>query len=138
MSLTPQHNPLAAMAEFVKRVAPFDPRPDGGTALTVELRLTAPDELAGPDGECVTFALTEHGGRALYEALCQYYDPADVGPCDRCRGRRLDQNLQCRDCGHVNGVFGQVLLEHAEKIRREEREIGERGTFGESPRHSVD
>ena len=24
-----------------------------------------------------------------------------------------DQHLTCRDCGHVNGVFGAVLLEYA-------------------------
>jgi hypothetical protein len=31
--------------------------------------------------------------------------------------------MQCRDCGHVNGVFGQVLLEHVEKLSREGREL---------------
>ncbi len=112
----PRYNLPAAMTEFVDRVEQFDPAPDASPVVTVELRLA---------GESTSYALGDHTARALYEALCRYYDPADVGPCDRCGKRRLDANLQCRDCGHVNGVFGQVLLEHAEKIRREERELAD-------------
>jgi|GEM_PF-2530210 len=114
MALAHQHNPLIAMREFLDRVTPFDPAPGSEEAVAVEVRVGTRTE---------RFALTEHVGRALAEALYRYYDPADVGPCDRCGSRRLDENLQCRDCGHVNGVFGQVLLEHAEKIRREGREL---------------
>src|SRR5215216_6617401 len=102
------------MREFVERVQPFDPDPQGGTATTVEIRR---------GDETATFVLTEHTARALCEALFGYYDPADIGPCDRCGKRRVDQNLQCRDCGHINGVFGQVLLEQAERIRRAQREL---------------
>lgn len=116
MALAHQHNLLTAMREFLRRVTPFDPAPDAAPVAVVEVRVGALSE---------RFSLTEHAGRALSEALYRYYDPADVGPCDRCGERRLDANLQCRHCGHVNGVFGQVLLEHAERIRREERELGE-------------
>lgn len=116
MALAHQHDPLRAIREFLDRIAPFDPAPDGEVAATVELRV-------GPHTE--RFALTEHAAWALAEALHRYYDPADIGACDRCGGRRIDEHLRCRECGHVNGVFGQVLLEHAEKIRREERELGE-------------
>jgi hypothetical protein len=114
MALAHQHNPIGAMREFVERVSQFDPHPQVGTAVTVDFRLGA---------QSATFELTEYTGRALCEALHRYYDPADVGPCDRCGRRRLDQNLRCLDCGHVNGVFGQVLLEHAERLRIEEHEL---------------
>ena len=114
MVLAHQHNPIVALREFVDRVSPFDPDPDGGPVVSVDLRLRA---------QTVTFELTEHTARALCEALHRYYDPADVGPCDRCGKRRIDHNLRCLDCGHVNGVFGQVLLEHAERMRRQEQEI---------------
>lgn len=124
MALAHQHNPISAMREFVERVAQFDPDPDGGPAVTVDLRLGT---------ETATFELTEHTGRALCEALHRYYDPADVGPCDRCGKRRLDQNMRCLDCGHVNGVFGQVLLEHAERLRLEEHELDAPSTVDSSP-----
>ena len=110
----PGYDLTTALADFVARVDVFDPAPDSSPVATVELRVS---------GASTRFALRDHAARALYEALCRYYDPADVGPCDRCGARRLDANLQCRDCGHVNGVFGQVLLEHAERMRREGREL---------------
>lgn len=103
------------MRAFMERVVPFDPAPDGPAAAVIEVRVA---------GEAERFTLTGYAGRALVEALCRYYDPADVGPCDECGKRRLDTNLQCRDCGHVNGVFGQMLLEHVEKLSREGREVG--------------
>lgn len=114
MALAHQHNPIGAMREFVERVSQFDPDPDRRPAVTIDFRL---------GNETASFELTEHTGRALCEALHRYYDPADVGPCDRCGKRRLDQNLRCLDCGHVNGVFGQVLLEHAERLRLEDYQL---------------
>ncbi len=103
IGMTPQ-SPLEAMEQFLSRIEPFDPEPHGRPALTVELR-------AGHRRG--SFALTEHAAHALYEALCRYSDPQDQGPCDACGGRRLDEHLACRDCGHLNGVFGGLLLEYA-------------------------
>lgn len=114
MALAHQHNPVAALRDFVDRMSPFDAAPDGSPAATIEITLGR---------ETASFELTEHVVRGLCEALYRYYDPADVGPCDRCGRRRLDQNMQCRDCGHVNGVFGQILLEHAERMARESRSL---------------
>lgn len=114
MVLAYQHNPIVAMREFVDRVSPFDPDPEAAPVVSVDLRLRA---------ETVTFHLTEHTVRALCEALNAYYDPADVGPCDRCGKRRIDHNLRCLDCGHINGVFGQLVLEHAERMRRDEQAL---------------
>jgi hypothetical protein len=55
-------------------------------------------------------------GQALIEALRGYHDPRDQGPCDHCGGRMLDDNFQCRDCGGVNGVFGQLIAERAARF----------------------
>jgi hypothetical protein len=100
-------SPLEAMEQFLTRIAPFDPEPHGRPAMTVEFR-------AGHHRG--SYVLTEHAARALHEALCRYNDPQDQGQCDHCAGRRLDEHLACRDCGHVNGVFGAVLLEYAGKV----------------------
>lgn len=97
-------SPLDAMEQFLTRIAPFDPEPHGRPALTVEL-------CAGHRRG--SYVLTEHAANALHEALCRYSDPQDQGQCDHCGGRRLDEHLACRDCGHVNGVFGAVLMEYA-------------------------
>jgi hypothetical protein len=66
-----QHNPLAAMHVFIDRVAPFDPAPDGPAAAVVEVVVA---------GKAERFVLTGYVGRAFFDALCGYYDPADVGP----------------------------------------------------------
>jgi hypothetical protein len=51
--------------------------------------------------------------RALAEALVAYHDPRDHGTCAHCGTGRLDGDFVCRDCGVINGVFGQTLARFA-------------------------
>jgi hypothetical protein len=100
-------DPIEAIERFVARIAPYDPQP-GTHVGSVELR----------HGRArTTVALTEHTARALVEALERYTDPADRGGCPNC-GARLDRDLHCAACGHVDGIFGQTPAHHVDEIRR--------------------
>jgi hypothetical protein len=102
MSLTSPDDVLAALRDFTARIDALDPgAPPWGD---VEVRV----------GErCLRLPLRAPVARALVEALRQYHDPRDQGGCDHCGGRRIDDNLMCRDCGRVNGLFGQLIAERA-------------------------
>jgi hypothetical protein len=56
--------------------------------------------------------------QALVEALYAYRDPRDHGQCGSCGGA-LDRNFRCLDCGALNGLFGQMVLERAEGFTEE-------------------
>lgn len=100
-------DPIEAMAQFLARIAPFDAHPDL-PVMTVEMRIGRSRD---------TFEVTERAARALREALNRYVDPDDCGRCRCCDGH-LDRNLQCRSCGHVDGVFGATLVDHTADMAR--------------------
>ncbi|MEV0395200.1 hypothetical protein [Polymorphospora rubra] len=101
----PPADVMAAMEEFLARIAPFDTQP-GAPVVSVEMRA---GRVRGG------FELTERSARALCEALARYTDPDDNGRCRDCGGH-LDRNLQCPGCGHVGGVFGETILHRAAEI----------------------
>jgi hypothetical protein len=103
-------DPAAVVAEFVGRVAPYDRA--GGAAVAMLGVRTALGE--------ATFALTDHVLRALCRALEAYRDPEDRGTCTGCGGRRLDENLHCRDCGRLHGILGEVIAQHARRVAAED------------------
>lgn len=89
----------AALREFTQRLAPLDPAPvrSGAVALRV--------------GDADPVVLTESVAAALCTALRSYHDPRDRGRCAQCGGPRLDEGLQCLDCGQPAGLFGQLIRE---------------------------
>lgn len=91
---------LGEIGGFVARIHALDPHAPAGTELTVRV-----------DGRQSRLMLSEPVVQALRLALQDYHDPRDQGRCDHCGGLRLDENFQCRDCGGLNGVFGQMLAE---------------------------
>jgi hypothetical protein len=93
---------LGEIGGFVARIHALDPHAPAGTELTVRV-----------DGRETRLMLSEPVLQALRLALQDYHDPRDQGYCDHCGGPRLDENFQCRDCGGLNGVFGQMLAERA-------------------------
>lgn len=93
---------LAALQDFVTRIDELDPAAPPHGELTVRLG----------DRE-VRLTLRAPVARAMVEALHGYQDPRDQGRCDHCGSPRLDANFQCRDCGRLSGVFGQLLAEKA-------------------------
>jgi hypothetical protein len=88
-----------ALRSFAERIAELD-SPASPAVTTVQV-----------DGEPV--ALTASAVEALTDLLEEYRDPRSNGDCDRCGGRRIDRNFICLDCGHANGVFGQLLMERS-------------------------
>jgi hypothetical protein len=100
--------PAAALQQFVARIAAHDPDP---TANLATVRLTA-------GGAETVIPLTTYTARALAEALHRYHDPADNGACGRCGGQ-LDSDLYCAACGHVEGIFGQLVSEALYRSRTE-------------------
>jgi hypothetical protein len=100
-------DPLAAVADFIDRVTPYDPAPDAAPVALIGVRTAAGD---------ATFGVGDHVIRALCRALATYRDPADRGRCAECGGRRLDENLHCRDCGRLHGILGEVLAQHARRV----------------------
>jgi hypothetical protein len=100
-------DPAAVVADFIDRVSPYQPAPDDAPTAMLGVRTAA--------GEAV-FAVSDHVVRALCQALEAYRDPEDRGRCADCGGRRLDANLHCLDCGRVQGIFGQVLADHARRM----------------------
>ena len=99
-------DPAAALTEFINRVAPYDPAPGAEPVAMIGLRT--------PDGD-LTVAMGEHVTRALCRALAAYTDPDDRGTCLDCGSRRIDDNLQCRDCGRLHGILGEVIADHARR-----------------------
>src|SRR5690349_24906129 len=89
---------LAAFRDFVTRLDELDPQAPVAGELTVGL---------GDATERLTLRLPV--ARALTEALRGYHDPRDRGSCAHCATGRLDDDFVCRDCGIVNGLFGQTI-----------------------------
>jgi hypothetical protein len=96
------HDVVAALRDFVDRIGALDTA--AGAVGAIEVR-------AGADQ--VRLAMTPPVARALVDALRNYHDPRDRGPCDHCGGRRLDDNFLCLDCQRPNGLFGQLVMERA-------------------------
>jgi hypothetical protein len=97
---------VAAVREFVARIDALDEPPGAPAVALLHLR----------SGKArVDLALSDRVARALVEALAAYRDPRDRGRCAHCGGRRIDDHLLCLDCGGAAGVFGQMLLERAER-----------------------
>ena len=108
--MTEPFDPAAVVAEFIDRVAPFDPAPDAAPVAVLGVRTALGD---------ATFTVGDHVVRALCKALASYRDPDDRGTCIGCGGRRLDENLHCRDCGQLHGILGQVIAQHARRVAAE-------------------
>ncbi|GID96145.1 hypothetical protein ACFQFC_20725 [Amorphoplanes digitatis] len=100
-------DPPAVFAEFIERVACYDPVPDTGPVAVIGLRTAL--------GEA-TFQVSDHVVRAMCRALEAYRDPDDRGTCSSCGSRSLDENLHCRDCGRLHGILGAVIAEHARRV----------------------
>ena len=98
----------AAFERFLATVGPYDTAPGSTPVAMVRVRVGQRD---------VDFPLTAHTARAIQTALANYRDPSDRGECAGCGSRKLDDNFNCYDCGRVNGIFGEVLASHAEKIQ---------------------
>ena len=105
--MTEPFDPAAVVAEFISRVAPYDPAPDADPVAVLGVRTAL--------GEAV-FALGDHVVRAMCRALASYRDPDDRGTCIDCGSRRLDENLHCRDCGRLHGILGEVIAQHARRV----------------------
>jgi hypothetical protein len=102
MSLPSPDDVLAALQDFAARIDALDPgAPMWGD---VEIRVGE---------QWLRLSLRAPVARALVEALRGYHDPRDQGRCDHCGGRRIDDNFVCWDCGRSNGLFGQLIAEHA-------------------------
>ncbi len=102
-------DPVAVVADFIDRVAPYDPAPQAPPVTLVGIRTAA---------GTATFSLGDHVVRALCKALASYRDPADRGRCAECGSRRLDENLHCSDCGRLHGILGEVIAQHARRVAR--------------------
>ena len=111
--MTAPLDPAAVVAEFVDRVAAYDPVEDGPPVAVLALRTALGD---------ATFAMSDHVVRAVCRALAGYRDPDDRGTCVDCGSRRLDENLHCRDCGRLHGILGEVIVQHARRVAAAERE----------------
>ena len=105
--MTAPLDPAAVVAEFIDRVAPYDPVPDAPPVAAVGVRTALGD--AG-------FAMSDHVVRAMCRALEAYRDPDDRGTCSDCGSRALDENLHCRDCGRLHGILGEVIAQHARRV----------------------
>lgn len=102
---------LAALRDFVARLDELDPQAPVAGELTVGL---------GDATERLPLRLPV--ARALAEALRGYHDPRERGTCAHCAGR-LDDDFVCRNCGIVNGLFGQTLAGF----------VGREGPLGQDP-----
>ncbi|MGC4807106.1 hypothetical protein [Micromonospora sp. DT233] len=105
MTTPPAPDPVEAMERFLARIAPYDD-PAAEPVATVDLRV---GRLRG------TFPLTERAARALTEALNRWADPDDAGRCGDCGGP-LGQDLVCRACGRLDGIFGATVARHAQRV----------------------
>jgi len=105
--VTEPFDPAAVVAEFIDRVAPYDPAPDAAPVAVLGVRTALGD---------ATFAVGDHVVRGMCRALASYRDPDDRGTCIDCGSRRLDENLHCRDCGRLHGILGEVIAQHARRV----------------------
>jgi hypothetical protein len=103
-------DPAAVLAEFIDRIAPYDPAPDAVPVAVIGLRTAFGEDV---------HAMSDHVVRALCRALASYTDPDDRGRCMGCGGRKIDENLHCQDCGRLHGILGQVIADHARRVRDE-------------------
>ena len=108
--MTAPLDPAAVVAEFLERVVPYDPTPEAGPVAVIGVRTAL--------GEA-TFQVGDHVVRAICRALEAYRDPEDRGLCTGCGGRRLDENLHCRDCGRLHGILGEVIAQHARRVAQD-------------------
>lgn len=113
--MTEPFDPAAVVAEFIDRVAPYDPAPDAAPVAVLGVRTALGD---------ATFTLGDHVVRALCKALASYRDPDDRGACVGCGGRRIDENLHCLDCGRLHGILGEVIAQHARRVAAEGGDAG--------------
>ncbi|ROO61006.1 hypothetical protein EDC02_2928 [Micromonospora sp. Llam0] len=97
--MEPEATVAAALREFAQRLAPLDPAPARSAGVAVRA------------GDADPVVLTESVAAALCAALRSYHDPRDRGRCAQCGGPRLDEGLQCLDCGQPAGLFGQLIRE---------------------------
>ena len=109
--MTAPLDPANVVAEFVDRVAPYDPAADSAPVAVFGVRTAL--------GEA-TFGVGDHVLRAMCRALASYRDPDDRGTCVQCGSRRLDENLHCRDCGRLHGILGEVIAQHARRVAAED------------------
>jgi len=100
-------DPAAVVADFIDRVAPYDPAADPDPVAVLGVRTALGD---------ATYTMSDHVVRALCRALASYTDRDDRGTCIECGSRRLDENLHCRDCGRLHGILGQVIVQHARRV----------------------
>lgn len=112
-------DPLAVMADFVDRVAPYDPAAGGPPVAVLGVRTAS---------GTATFTVTDHVARALCRALSVYRDPDDRGRCAECGGRRVDENLHCRDCGRLHGILGEVIADRARRVAQRTGPAGRAGS----------
>jgi hypothetical protein len=103
-------DPAAVIADFIDRVAPYDPVPDADPVAVLGLRTALGD---------VAYTMSDHVARALCWALASYTDPDDLGTCLGCGSRKLDKNLHCQDCGRLHGILGEVIADYARRVRDE-------------------
>ncbi len=109
--MTAPLDPAAVVAEFLDRVAPYDPVAAAAPVAVLGVRTAL--------GEA-TFTMSDHVVRAMCRALASYRDPADRGTCIGCGSRRLDDNLHCQDCGRLHGILGEVIAQHARRVAAED------------------
>lgn len=100
-------DPAAVLADFIDRVAPYDPAPADPAVAMVGIKTAA---------GTATFPVGDHVIRALCRALATYRDPDDRGTCAECGSRRLDANLHCRECGRLHGILGEVIASQARRV----------------------
>jgi len=98
MSRTSSDDVARILRQFAERIDRLDP----DAPVLGELEL-------GWRGATDRLTIRPAVARALAEALAAYRDPRDYGTCAHCRTGVLDSNFLCRDCGIVNGLFGQAL-----------------------------
>jgi hypothetical protein len=107
-------DPVAVIAEFIDRVAPYDPAPAAPPVAVIGMRTA---------NGAATFPVGDHVIRALCRAIAGYRDPGDRGACAECGGRRVDENLHCLDCGRLHGILGEVIAVHARRVAAEEDDV---------------
>ncbi|GAA4715123.1 hypothetical protein Prum_038990 [Phytohabitans rumicis] len=101
-------DPIEAMNAFLARITAHDPEPDT-TVMSLQVQVGRARE---------TLQLSARAVHALTEALTRYVDPDDHGTCANC-GKPLSKDLYCPGCGHVDGIFGQTVANHAATVLRQ-------------------
>jgi hypothetical protein len=107
-------DPATVIAEFIDRVAHYDPSPEADPVAAVGVRTAY--------GEAM-FRMSDHVVRAMCRALAAYRDPEDRGTCIECGSHRLDENLHCLDCGRLHGILGEVIAQHARRVAATENDL---------------